>query len=220
MRENTPSTRVKKIVCFSSLKLKIERGYCKLIERFLHRKFDQWNSYIVQRDSYTRVLVQGGIINLFPRNIPCLSIISTFLREKRYRNFSIVDGGEQREREREGKLIGTDRNGYKSLLDVSILLTREERVGPPEATSEAGLTFFSTPFYPYNGNTKIISFAIHARDARLPLTRDRVDETRAAGREGGRGEEIVTARARGRDRLLLEAFSVQWLVDWLLIVEH
>lgn len=35
-----------------------------------------------------------------------------------------------------------------------------------------------------------------------------------------RGEEIVTARARGRDRLLLEAFSVQWLVDWLLIVEH
>lgn len=41
MRENTPSTRVKKIVCFSSLKLKIERGYCKLIERFLHRKFDQ-----------------------------------------------------------------------------------------------------------------------------------------------------------------------------------
>lgn len=174
----------------------------------------------MQRDSYTRVLVQGGIINLFPRNIPCLSIISTFLREKRYRNFSIVDGGEQREREREGKLIGTDRNGYKSLLDVSILLTREERVGPPEATSEAGLTFFSTPFYPYNGNTKIISFAIHARDARLPLTRDRVDETRAAGREGGRGEEIVTARARGRDRLLLEAFSVQWLVDWLLIVEH
>lgn len=91
----------------------------------------------------------------------------------------------EREREREGKLIGTDRNGYKSLLDVSILLTREERVGPPGATSEAGLTFFSTPFYPYNGNTKIISFAIHARDARLPLTRDRVDETRAAGREGG-----------------------------------
>lgn len=122
----------------------------------------------------------------------------------------------EREREREGKLIGTDRNGYKSLLDVSILLTREERVGPPGATSEAGLTFFSTPFYPYNGNTKIISFAIHARDARLPLTRDRVDETR----EAGRGEEIVTARARGRDRLLLEAFSVQWLVDWLLIVEH
>lgn len=65
-------------------------------------------------------------------------------------------------------------------------------MGPPEATSEAGLTFFSTPFYPYNGNTKIISFAIHARDARLPLTRDRVDETRAAGREGGRGEEIVS----------------------------
>ena len=89
-------------------------------------------------------------------------------------------------------------------------------MGPPGATSEAGLTFFSTPFYPYNGNTKIISFAIHARDARLPLTRDRVDETR----EAGRGEEIVTARARGRVRLLLEAFSVQWLVDWLLIVEH
>lgn len=213
MRENTPSTRVKKIVCFSSLKLKIERGYCKLIERFFQRKFDQWNSYIVQRDSYTRVLVQGGIINLFPRNIPCLSIISTFLREKRYRNFSIVDGGERERKRERGKI---NRNGYKSLLDVSILLTREERVGPPGATSEAGLTFFSTPFYPYNGNTKIISFAIHARDARLPLTRDRVDETR----EAGRGEEIVTARARGRDRLLLEAFSVQWLVDWLLIVEH
>ena len=41
-----------------------------------------------------------------------------------------------REGERAGKLIGTDRDGYKSFLDVSILLTREE--GPPGATSEAG----------------------------------------------------------------------------------
>lgn len=56
---------------------------------------------------------------------------------------------------------------------------------------------------------KIISFAIHAR-ARTRArtlrsidssTREHVDETRR------RRGEIVTARARGRDRLLLEAFQ-------------
>lgn len=62
------------------------------------------------------------------------------------------------------------------MLDVSILLTREET---PGATFEAGLTFFSTPFpsLQREHENNLIRYS-RARDARLPLTRDRVDETR------------------------------------------
>lgn len=67
-----------------------------------------------------------------------------------------METSRERERERAGKLIGTDRDGYKSLLDVSILLTREERGKGPSLGRhpKPGLTFFSTPFILTTGTRK------------------------------------------------------------------